>query len=149
MAYYPTILVEFSPPDKIMASGIDSYVDVLNFSLPSPSTVFVSTVDLSSMSPVKIDPSTLFESQEPTGTPVFGYFSGYVFEDGTASSRTVYLHKRFDGSLEDTVVSNESGYYYLETTSSGSHYIVCLDDEAGKDYNDLIIGGVYPTTILG
>ena len=75
------------------------------------------------------------------------YFSGYVYEQGSPIQRTLYLHNRSDGNLEDTTTSSGNGYYYLETTYSGAHYIVCLDDPAGEDYNDLIIGNVIPTTV--
>jgi len=77
------------------------------------------------------------------------YFSGYVYEQGSSVSRKLYLHNRSDGSLIDTTTSSENGYYYLETTHSGSHYIVCIDDAVGEDYNDLIIGNVIPTTASG
>jgi hypothetical protein len=73
------------------------------------------------------------------------YFSGYVYEQGSPIQRTLYLHNRSDGGLEDSTTSSGNGYYYLETTYSGAHYIVCLDDPAGEDYNDLIIGNVIPT----
>lgn len=89
----------------------------------------------------------------PTGfsylTPPAYYFSGYVYEQGSPIQRTLFLHNRNDGSLLDTTTSSGNGYYYLSTSYSGSHYIVCLDDEAGSDYNDLIIGNVLPTTVSG
>lgn len=75
-------------------------------------------------------------------------FSGYVYEQGSPASRILYLHYRDDGSLIDTTTASGNGYYYLETTYSGSHYIVCLDDESGEDYNDLIIGNVYPEEVV-
>jgi hypothetical protein len=77
------------------------------------------------------------------------YFSGYIYEKGSPVSRTVCLHTREGGELMNTTTSSGDGYYYIETSSSGSHYIVCLDDSAGENYNDLIIGDVYPTTISG
>ena len=77
------------------------------------------------------------------------YFDGYVYEQGSPVQRTLFLHNRSDGSLVDTTTSSGNGYYYLETTYSGSHYVVCLDDSAGEDYNDLILGDIYPTTISG
>jgi len=76
-----------------------------------------------------------------------GYFSGHVYEQGSPMSRELYLHKRDDASSIDTTTSSGNGYYYLETTYYGSHYIVCLDDNAGEDYNDLIIGNVVPTEV--
>ena len=78
-----------------------------------------------------------------------GYFDGYVYELGTPVIRALNLHNRLNGYLMNSTTSSGNGYYYLETTYSGSHYIVCLDDAAGEDYNDLIIGNVYPTTISG
>ena len=80
--------------------------------------------------------------------PVYYYFSGYVLENGNPVSRELYLHNRFTGELVDTTTSSGNGYYYLETVSSGSHYIVCLDDEAGEEYNDLIIGNAIPVEIV-
>lgn len=78
-----------------------------------------------------------------------GYFSGYVYEQGNPVQRTLYLHDRNTGALVDTTTSSGNGYYYLETTYSGEHYIVCLDAEGGESYNDLIIGNVIPTTTSG
>lgn len=77
------------------------------------------------------------------------YFSGYVFEQNNPVSRKIYLHDRSTATLVDTTTSSGNGYYYLETISSGSHYIVCLDDDAGIEYNDLIIGSAFPTAVSG
>lgn len=83
-------------------------------------------------------------------TPLyFGYFDGYVYEQGNPVQRTLFLHRRDTGALTDTATSSGNGYYYLNTTYSGSHYIVCLDDESGESYNDLIVGNVIPTTTSG
>ena len=84
------------------------------------------------------------------GNEELGYcFSGYVFEQNNPVSREIHLHNRATGDLVTTTTSSGNGYYYLGTNSSGSHYIVCLDDDAGVEYNDLIIGPVFPTTISG
>ena len=96
--------------------------------------------------------ATAFSHSVPSGFKSFGYsgyFSGYVYELGSPVQRTLFLHRRDNGVLADTITSSGNGYYYLETTYSGSHYVVCLDDSAGEDYNDLIIGDIYPTTISG
>lgn len=95
-----------------------------------------------------VSPFTQSEIEELRDEVMF-YFEGYVYEQGSPVQRTLFLHSRYDGSFVDTTTSSGNGYYYLETTYSGSHYIVCLDDSAGEDYNDLIIGDIYPTTISG
>ena len=64
------------------------------------------------------------------------YFSGYVYEQGNPVSRIVRLYNRDTGALADEGTSLQSnGYYYLETTYSGEHFIICLDDAAGETYN--------------
>lgn len=81
---------------------------------------------------------------------VAGYFDGYVYDRGYPVVRTIRCYNREDGSyIGETTSSGAGGYYYLTTTYSGAHYLVCLDDVGGVDYNDLIIGNVYPTTISG
>jgi hypothetical protein len=78
------------------------------------------------------------------------YISGYVKEGTTPVNRQVYLHNRDTGALiTSTTSSGAGGYFYLETTYSGAHYVVCLDDVAGADYNDLIYGNIYPATTSG
>ena len=77
-------------------------------------------------------------------------YSGYVTEGITPINRQIYLHDRNSGELVgSTTSSGVGGYFYLETTHNGIGYIVCLDDDAGSDYNDLIYGKVYPATISG
>jgi len=83
--------------------------------------------------------------QLPT-VPV-GYFDGYVMEEGGPVQRTINLYKRTNGEFLGTTSSNPSGYYYIETTFSGMHYVVCLDAPADPLYNDLIIGSAYPTAL--
>ena len=88
------------------------------------------------------DPSTFVIK----GTPKYVslcYFSGYVFEQDNPVSRKLYLHNRSTGELVNTTISNDNGYYYMETAFSGSYYIVCLDDAAGIEYNDLIMGPLF------
>jgi hypothetical protein len=77
-----------------------------------------------------------------------GYFDGYVTEEGSPVQRTINFYNRATGALTDTTTSDPStGYYYMGTTSSGMHYIVCLDDPADPLQNDLIIGSTYPTAL--
>jgi len=80
---------------------------------------------------------------------VLGYFDGYIFQEGLPVERSVRLHRRDNGGVLGETTSSGDGGYYIETSYSGSHYIVALDDAAGDAYNDLIIGNVYPTTFSG
>lgn len=77
------------------------------------------------------------------------YFSGYVTENGTPVSRKVSIYDRLTGGLEATTVSSGSnGYYYIESTSSGTHFIVAFDDDAGEDYNALILDKLLPQGVV-
>lgn len=78
-----------------------------------------------------------------------GSFSGYVYEQGSPVDRTLYLYRRDTGAYVDTTTSSGDGSYSFTTTNSGPHFIVCLDDEAGEDFNDLVFGNVIPTTVSG
>lgn len=78
-----------------------------------------------------------------------GQFTGTVLEQNAGVSRTIYLHRRDTGVLIDTITSSGNGSYTLSTTHSGAHYIVCLDDDPGESYNDLILGNMIPTTVSG
>lgn len=81
--------------------------------------------------------------------PFYGYIEGYVYEKGIPVQRIVNSHTRPYGIFTGSATSGVDGYYVIETTYSGAHYLVCLDDEGGASYNDLIIGDVYPTTVSG
>lgn len=78
------------------------------------------------------------------------YVSGYVKEGVTPITRQIYAHNRDTGALVgSTTSSGAGGYFYCETTYSGFHYVVCLDDIVGLDYNDLIYGNILPATTSG
>jgi len=76
--------------------------------------------------------------------PIY-YFDGFVYEKNTPVSRTVRLYSRSTGSLMATDTSRSSdGYYYVTSTSSGTHFLVAFDDDAGDEYNALILDKVSP-----
>ena len=83
--------------------------------------------------------------------PAPGYYvGGYVTEEGAPAVRTVRSYRRDTGEfLNETTSSGVGGYFYLETSYSGSQYVVCVDDPAGLDYNALIYDSIMPTTISG
>lgn len=86
-----------------------------------------------------------------------GFFAGYVTEQPTPASpetalttATVRAYRRDTGELmAETTSSGVGGYYYLETTYSGIHYLICLDPSGGETYNLLGYDLVYPTTFSG
>ena len=87
---------------------------------------------------------TYNSAQSYTPSPNY-YYHGYVKEKGTYVGRKVYLYKRNTGTLVDNCMSNvNTGYYMLETSVSGEHFIVVLDDDAGDTYNALIEDRLYP-----
>ena len=73
------------------------------------------------------------------------YFSGVVTDQGSpAAGRTIVAHKRDTFEPIAYTTTSGDGSYYMLTTYSGSHYIVCLDDDAGAQYNDKILGRMVP-----
>ena len=57
----------------------------------------------------------------------------------------MYLYRRLDGSLIGQVSSSGTGgYFNIITPYNEAHYIVCLDNEPGEVYNDLVRGNVFP-----
>jgi len=83
--------------------------------------------------------------------PAPGYYvGGYVTEEGAPVVRTVRSYRNDTGAfLNETTSSGIDGYFYLETSYSGAQYVVCIDDDAGLDYNALIYDSILPTTISG
>jgi len=75
------------------------------------------------------------------------YFSGYVKEGSIAASRTVRLYRRDTGALIASTTASGNGYYYLETTYSGTHYLIALDDDVGDTYNLARLDKVVPIAI--
>jgi hypothetical protein len=79
------------------------------------------------------------------------YVEGNVVEqDLFPVERTVRMYRSDNGDIVDeTVSASGTGYFRLETSYSGAHYVICLDDEGLPDYNDLIYGRIYPEVITG
>jgi len=76
------------------------------------------------------------------------YFSGTVLAQGVPAEREVLAYRRDTGELVGTTASvSGTGAFYLETTHSGDHYVVCLDDSAGDVYNALVYDYIVPVTI--
>lgn len=72
-------------------------------------------------------------------------YEGYVTEEDTPVNRTVRLYYRNTGELIDsTTSSGGDGYYMLGAVTNDEHFIVTFDDEAGKDYNALILDRLLP-----
>ena len=73
------------------------------------------------------------------------YFEGVVTEKSIPIIRQVACFRADTNELMDSTVSiSGTGFYHLETTYSGSHYIVCQDDDPPIDYNHLILGKMEP-----
>lgn len=108
-----------------------------------------------------IDESTWSSDNYDKGINVYGwaqwvefppykshYFEGTVTELGSPVVRQVACHRADTYELMDyTTSASGTGYYRLETTYSGAHYIICQDDIPGTSYNDLILGKMEPEPI--
>jgi len=86
-----------------------------------------------------------FDSEE-LGPAVY-FFAGYTKQYDTPVIRTVRTYRTDTGELMDETVSAGAGYYYMTTTHTGTHYLVCIDDPAVPDFNHLIIKDAIPLPI--
>jgi hypothetical protein len=77
---------------------------------------------------------------------VEGYHtSGYVKLNGSPAARRVRLYDGEMGRLMDSTTSHSgTGYYELTTAISGTHYLVCLDDNGAVEYAHLISPDITP-----
>jgi hypothetical protein len=76
------------------------------------------------------------------------YFSGYTQLGGiNTGPRTIYAYRRDTGERVGYTTSSGNGSFILETTYSGEHFVVGIDDVAGPDYNDKAVGKVIPYII--
>ena len=82
-------------------------------------------------------------------TTKWWFFSGYVYEQGSpAAGRIVRAYQRATGELLASTTSSGNGYYYLETTYSGAHYLVALDDDVGNSYNLARLDNIMPIEVV-
>lgn len=71
--------------------------------------------------------------------------SGTVTGDtGSGAARTVHAIRRDTGGLLATTTSAADGTYSLKVSYSGLVDVVVLDDDAGVQYNDVVVGRVTP-----
>jgi hypothetical protein len=101
----------------------------------------------------RIDDFLTFGEEELSGQEVIliYYFSGHVYEENDSNpvSRTIRLYNRDTGLLLGSTTSSGDGYYYIETTYSGSHYILALDDDEGTQYNLAVLDRMMPAVSSG
>jgi hypothetical protein len=79
-------------------------------------------------------------ADEPPTSPINEVISGNVLNDvSNPSARTVRVYDRQSGVMLDSTTSDATtGNYSLTINSVSEVNLVCLDDEAGTVYNDLI-----------
>ena len=72
-------------------------------------------------------------------------YGGYITENDNPVNRVVRLYYRDTGELIDsTTSSGVDGYYSLDAITNDEHFIIAFDDEAGEDYNSLILDRLLP-----
>jgi hypothetical protein len=102
--------------------------------------------------------TTLTDERWDNGTNTYGYvqiiewpppkthyFEGAVTERSVPIIRQVACFRSDTNEMMDSTVSaSGTGLYHLQTTYSGTHYIVCQDDDLPIDYNHLVLGKMEP-----
>jgi hypothetical protein len=92
------------------------------------------------------DQLVLTVGSRETGGGYIYYYDGYITVNAAQKvQRVVRLYNRETGDLIDADQSSvDTGYYYLTTAVSGTHYVVALDDDGGETYNALIADRLLP-----
>ncbi len=72
------------------------------------------------------------------------FYHGYIKEKTQPAERKIFLYDRVNGNLIDSSISDEAGYYLLETGSNEEHFIVVMDDDAGEVYDPIIQDRILP-----
>ena len=96
---------------------------------------------------LKTNHYSTFDSLLALASGIVYTISGYVKQYNQPVSRKVYCYDRRTGELMDSCMSSDAGYYLLHTTCSGAHNLVCLDDDGGYEFEDLIISKIMPEEI--
>lgn len=133
----------FDSPDNSGWAGMkDAITDEVRFSNVERSAAWI-----------KADYYSCFDALLTFGIDVYPtyYFTGYVYEENNSNpvSRIVRIYNRDTGALIGSTTSSGNGYYYIETTYSGSHYLVALDDDVGTQYNLAVLDRMTPAVSSG
>jgi len=75
------------------------------------------------------------------------YFEGTVYEGVSPVIRYIRAYNESTWEFIGQTTSSGDGSFYLETTYSGAHVLICLDDAIGFDYNHLVYKGVIPQSV--
>jgi len=74
--------------------------------------------------------------------------SGTVSVNDVPSSREIRIFNHSsDAYIGSTVSSGTTGEYYFGMPFGGLHYLICLDDVANPNYNDLIMSKISPENL--
>lgn len=71
-------------------------------------------------------------------------FTGRVEDDVGPQEREVISYNRATYEFMDTSFSAADGSFLVDSTTSGTCFLVCLDDDGGTDYNHLVAALVEP-----
>lgn len=90
-----------------------------------------------------LQPYIAEEGPESSINPPY-YFTGVVEDDLGPVEREVISYERSTYKKMDTSISDPDGSFFLDSTTSGTCFLVCLDDDGGVDYNHLVAAVVKP-----
>lgn len=129
---------------RSVGGGDQADYSFVKFSIDSPTSVSFERIPVGSY-----DTYGFYQIMEFPGYKAY-YMEGHTYEEGYPAARTVRAYRADTGEvMDETTSSGTTGYFRLETTYSGAHYVICLDADAEPDFNDLIYGKIYPTVISG
>ena len=121
--------------NKIQTYGLEVIRDI--YRTPAEKPLLVSAYNL------EIIHKFIPEEEVDTSIPPY-YFTGQTLDDNGPVSRELISYCRATYNHMDTSFSDANGSFFLDSTTSGTCFLVCLDDPGGISYNHLVAAVVTP-----
>jgi hypothetical protein len=133
------IVDSYNPPavrNKLQSYSLEIISDI--YKAPAEKPLLIGTYNLEVLHKFTT-PSGIVDTTIPPY-----YFTGQILDDFGPVIREVISYNRTTYNHMDTSFSESSGSFFLDSTTSGTCFLVCLDDSGGISYNHLIAALVMP-----
>lgn len=127
----------------VWSTGIDGYIKEVRISDTVRSGAWLKATHNTSIDNLISFNDPEIYSEPPIEDNLYTY-QGYVKNKGIPMIRAVLLYERSTGTLMDSTISDNQGFYLLETPNNTEHFIVVLDSLDDYKFAPLIQDRLLP-----